>query len=157
MKVAINKGVFDERWTFVGIGSLTDEYELDLGNNKTIKIYPKLSQTDYEKALAQYDLGISLMMAPHPSVLPFEMAQAGMLVVTNEYGDRKESILQEISSNILASPPSLDSLVEKLSEAVDNIDDFERRLLGAEMLTGKTWEESMPDDWVKKIIRGLDP
>ena len=48
----------------------------------------KLSPDGYADRLREAAVGVSLMVSPHPSYPPLEMAHLGMLVVTNRFGPK---------------------------------------------------------------------
>jgi len=58
------------------------------------------------------------MYAPHPSLVPFELAQAGALVVTNVYSNRDEAFLTGISSNIVPASLTLESITDRLVDVL---------------------------------------
>jgi len=83
-------------WEIVAPGELTGE--LDLGPLK-LRSLGKLSITDYADLLATSALGVSLMVSPHPSYPPLEMAAMGMSVVTNRFANKD---LASYSANVVS-------------------------------------------------------
>ncbi len=75
-------------WTFYSLG---ESYESDIASELQIKILGKLSLEAYAELISESFIGISLMVSPHPSYPPFEMAAAAMHVYTNYY-DNKEKL-----------------------------------------------------------------
>lgn len=58
----------------------------------------KLNLEDYADILNRAAIGVSLMLSPHPSYPPLEMASAGMVTITNDYesktmGGRHDAII----------------------------------------------------------------
>jgi hypothetical protein len=53
---------------------------------QNMEIGGKASLEDYADHLNRAAVGISLMISPHPSYPPLEMAEAGVLTITNNYG-----------------------------------------------------------------------
>ena len=49
------------------------------------EILGKLSLEDYSALLSRASVGLSLMLSPHPSYPPLEMAYAGVRTITNNY------------------------------------------------------------------------
>ena len=47
--------------------------------------------------LRGHDLGLALMLTPHPSLVPLEMASAGMATVTNSFENKTPAALEAIS------------------------------------------------------------
>jgi hypothetical protein len=56
------------------------------------EVLGKVSLEDYADLLSRSAVGVSLMLSPHPSYPPLEMARAGCEVVTNAYGSKDLSI-----------------------------------------------------------------
>ena len=54
-------------------------------------------QSKYGEILGGYDIGLSLMLTPHPSLVPIEMASAGILTVTNTFETKTAERLTAIS------------------------------------------------------------
>jgi hypothetical protein len=72
------------RWRIISLG---EEFEprwtvpvqnMEIGGKATLE--------DYADHLNRAAVGISLMLSPHPSYPPLEMAEAGVLTITNKYG-----------------------------------------------------------------------
>lgn len=82
----------------------------------------KMSMEDYAAMLNRSAVGISLMVSPHPSYPPLEMASAGCITITNRY-DQKD--LSKRASNIVSlnslTPVCLaDAIEESLSKIAYN-------------------------------------
>ncbi len=94
----IGSGYFDvDNWEFYGIGSVEGENKkIILHDNVSMKLLPKLSLNEYKEVLPGFDIGLSLMLSPHPSIVPLEMAAAGMLVITNTFANKTAERLREI-------------------------------------------------------------
>ena len=101
--------------------------------------------------LAGYDIGISLMYAPHPSILPFEMASAGLIVVTNHYEERDSAVLEAISSNLIAVEPSPDGIEEGLARALERVAGFEERISGASFEWSRDWQQSFDSRFLEVL------
>ena len=74
------------RWTIVSAGER--HVDIDLGGGLTMRSLGKLSMSAYADLLRTSAVGISLMISPHPSYPPLEMAYLGLLVLTNRFGDK---------------------------------------------------------------------
>lgn len=79
-----------------------------------LKSLGKLAWEDYPNYLGTVDLGLSLMLSPHPSHPPLEMAAAGVSVVTNSFGPKDLSLL---SPSILSVRPDPAALARALASA----------------------------------------
>ena len=62
-----------------------------------IEILGRLGLKPYAELASRAALGVSLMISPHPSYPPLEMAAAGVQVITNTYGVRD---LAKVHDNI---------------------------------------------------------
>lgn len=146
---AIEQGVFDDSWAFHGIGS--GHGDIDLPGGRKLKMLGKFSLGDYRNALLQYDLGLSLMYTPHPSLLPLDMAAAGMVVVTNRCINKTPERLQALSGNLIGAEPHIDGVRAGLREAVERVEDTKQRLDGAEVNWAGQWDESFHDGIMNRI------
>ena len=70
-------------WKLLSVGE--KHRDIDLGSGVTLKSLGKLSLADYARLLAESRVGLSLMVSPHPSYPPLEMAEYGLHVVTNSF------------------------------------------------------------------------
>ena len=61
---------------------------LDLGGGAALELLPRPAQDAYAALLRDHDVGLALMYTPHPSLVPIEMASAGMLTVTNTFENK---------------------------------------------------------------------
>jgi hypothetical protein len=98
------------------------------------------------------------MYTPHPSLVPIEMASAGMLVVTNTYANKTQASLSAISSNFIAVEPTIEDVRRGLEEAVAKIDDYAQRVQGSHVNWSTCWEQTFDTDVITQIrafIEGL--
>ena len=72
-------------WEVVAAGELTTD--LDLGPFR-MRALGKLTLADYAQLLTESAIGVSLMISPHPSYPPLEMAAFGMGVITNAFANK---------------------------------------------------------------------
>jgi hypothetical protein len=73
-------------WSVVSIGQ--SHPDIDLGAGLVLSSRGKLSMDEYGALLSESAIGVSLMVSPHPSYPPLEMAHLGMLVLTNRFGGK---------------------------------------------------------------------
>lgn len=144
LKEAIKQNVFElNDWEFFGIGSLGDiKTELMLTDDVELQLIQKMPYSEYINALSQYDIGISLMYAPHPSVPPLEMASAGMLTITTDFQNRSSSEMASISNNIIAASHTMESIVSSIQQAVFRVGDFQERCDNANIKWPTSWGQS---------------
>jgi hypothetical protein len=80
-------------WRFIAVGQ--DFPAQALSCHAPIEIAGRLSLTAYANLGSRAALGVALMVSPHPSYPPLEMAAAGVLVLANTYGAKKPSAWHE--------------------------------------------------------------
>jgi O-antigen biosynthesis protein len=84
------------RWRIVFLGEEFPEALLYPVQNATVG--GKASLEDYASYLSRASVGVSLMLSPHPSYPPLEMAEAGLLTITNDFDGKS---LKDRFDNIL--------------------------------------------------------
>jgi hypothetical protein len=151
---AIQAGHFDgAKWAFHGIGS--SQADLSLPQGHTLKMLGKFGLKEYKQRLMEYDLGLSLMYTPHPSLLPLEMAAAGMWVVSNECENKTQAELGRISSNLLAAVPTIEGVTEKLVWAAAHCNDEHSRREGAKVNWASSWHDAFNNEKMSLIEQWL--
>jgi hypothetical protein len=85
-----------------------------LPGGHVIESLGKLPMADYPDWLLGADIGLSLMLSPHPSHPPLEMAAAGLRVVTNRFGAKD---LGPLSPAILSVNPTAEAVAAGLARA----------------------------------------
>lgn len=85
-----------------------------LPNSIILKSLGKIPWDAYPNYLSEIDVGLSLMLSPHPSHPPIEMAAAGARVVTNSFATKDLSVL---CPSIVSAVASVDPLVAALRKA----------------------------------------
>jgi hypothetical protein len=148
---AVENGVFEAGWELNGIGTVEGERRIDLGGGAALKLLPRREQDAYAEVLRSHDVGLALMYTPHPSLVPIEMASAGMAAVTNSFENKTPEVMAAISSNLVTVEPNLDSLAAGLAEAVHGVEDFEGRARGAHVHWSRSWEESFDDELMAQV------
>ncbi|TWT12895.1 rhamnan synthesis F family protein [Reyranella sp. CPCC 100927] len=103
-----------KKWRIVSAGTKFEHSAAPHVQNLTI--HGKLSLQDYGEILSRSAVGISLMLSPHPSYPPLEMAEAGAITITNSYQFKD---LRQRSPNIVSMDAvTPESLAQCLGEAV---------------------------------------
>lgn len=150
---AIDSGVFDGGWEFHGIGSGHGNIDLPRGN--TLRMLGKFGLAEYREALLRYDVGLSLMYTPHPSLLPLDMASAGMVVVTNTCMNKTVQELEGLSTNLIGAAPHIAGVRDGLELARERADDRQSRRDGARVNWAGDWDHcfhgdilAQMDDWL---------
>jgi O-antigen biosynthesis protein len=141
LKKAVERGAFlAEEWDLFSIGE--EVPPVDLGLGMVLQPHQWLDYEGYAKLLRTSDVGLSLMLSPHTSYPPLEMAASGMIVVTNTFGVKTESRLQRLSANILPTYPTLEAVVEGLVLASNRASDYGSRVANSTIQEPLSWDES---------------
>lgn len=153
---AVEEGVFDDgEWEFTGIGSPAPG-TLELGRGRTMHLAARMDRAAYRGVLRAHDVGLSLMDSPHPSLVPIEMAMAGLTCVTSTYGPKDEPALAAISPNLVGKRPTKGELVAGLAEAVARSEQVDRRLAGSEATVwSRSAAEAFDDDLLTTVTGWL--
>jgi glycosyltransferase involved in cell wall biosynthesis len=151
---ALARGAF-AGWELHGIGTVEGARRLELGGGAALSLLPRTEQARYAELLRAHDVGLALMYTPHPSLVPIEMASAGMLAVTNSFENKDAAALAAISSNLVCAQPTVESVADALLEAAEAVDDVERRAAGAAVNWSRDWRQSFGDEllgWVRERL-----
>jgi glycosyltransferase involved in cell wall biosynthesis len=138
-------------WEINGIGSLQGSTPLDLGSGAVLNLLARAGQDDYAALLREHDVGLALMYTPHPSLVPVEMAAAGMLTVTSTFENKTAEAMAEISPNLLAVEPTVEAIAGALADAAAGVTDHQRRVRGSAVRWSRDWDQSFDSellDWV---------
>ena len=146
---------FGPEWRFEGIGALSALPPYQLGDGHEVVLREKQPEEDYQKMCGAMDVGVSLMYAPHPSVIPFEFATTGALVVTNVYENRSHEQLRAICGNIIPCETSLSGVTEAIRQAVSRVADFDAREAQAYVPASAGWREVFTRAFVESFTGPL--
>lgn len=155
LKTVCARGAFDRRWRFVGLGALGPVAPVDLGGGHVLTFAPKMTEEAYTAFVRGLDIGMSLMYAPHPSVIPFEFATTGAMVITNTFSNRPAHWFTQFSPNMLGVEPTLPALTAALEEAISRVDDFEGRAAGALLPANADWPQVFDDRFLEETFGRL--
>jgi O-antigen biosynthesis protein len=103
-------------WDFYGIGEAFEP--VPLGSTCWLKAAPWKDLSTYAQQMRESDVLLSLMLSPHPSYPPLEMAACGRPVVTTTFGNKDKAHLQAISANIYAAEATLEAIADGLLMAI---------------------------------------
>jgi glycosyltransferase involved in cell wall biosynthesis len=152
---ALERGAFLDGWELNGIGTVEGRRRIPLLGSASLNLLPRSDQNAYAELLRGHDLGLALMYTPHPSLVPIEMASAGMLAVTNSFENKTADAMAAISENIVAAEPSIDAVAEALVAAAGTVDDVARRARGAEVHWSRHWDRSFDDELLARLEAAL--
>jgi len=146
LRQAILRGVFRGDWEFVGVGSLGGPYSVPLDSERNLEIVQKMPLEQYTEFIQDIDIGISLMYAPHPSLLPYELALTGAVVITNNFETRGPAYYSRYEGNIESFDLTIDGYVEAIGRAVTRIsaDGYKKHVPAH---TSNTWEDVFSDEF----------
>ncbi len=137
---AVRDGAFQgARWEFYMIGSTCMGAQFSVGG-VTVTALPNTGYDAYRAGLLQFDAGMALMSAPHPSVPPFEMVRSGIVTVVNAMPARPEDWYRAISANFEPAEPTVDGLAKAITRAAARVDDVDARLAAARTYHPADWE-----------------
>lgn len=120
LRQAVASGAIDkDHWEVWAMGEKLPS--VALGNGVFLNPLPWMSYDDYAKRVRTADLMLSLMLSPHPSYPPLEMAASGKLVVTNSFSVKTSKRMRALSPNILVADPTAESIGAALENAAGRI------------------------------------
>lgn len=152
IRQAIQQGHFRSHdWEFHGLGAVGNYRDVSLDEKTVLSMLPKVSLQEYVKVLPTYDLGLTLMLSPHPSMMPMDMAGAGLVTVTNTFATKTGERMAGISPNIIAVEPTLEGLTQGLAVAIRRVDGFEQRLAGAKLNWSTSWAETFSTEVMSRL------
>ena len=152
---ALERGAF-AGWELHGIGTVRGGRRLDLGGGTSLRLLPRAAQAEYGELLRSHDVGLALMYTPHPSLVPIEMAAAGMLAVTNSFENKTAEALAEISPNLIAAEPGIDADRHGAGRGGrGGADDGDRRVRGSHVHWSRDWDTSFGDELIDRLIAVL--
>jgi hypothetical protein len=144
-------------WELFGIGTVErSERPLLLPHSGArLRLLPRQRQAEYARILRASDVGLALMHTPHPSLVPIEMAAAGMPTVTSTFGNKGAAALARISPNLIAAEPTVAAVKAALARAEREADDLERRAHGSTVCWPRSWDEALSDELMARVERLL--
>jgi hypothetical protein len=141
LKRAVAQGAFQAaEWELFFMGDRLDD--VSLGAGQVIRQHRWQGYRDYAQMLGEADVGLSLMLSPHTSYPPLEMAASGVQVVTNAFDVKTKAALEALSKNMIAVAPNPDAIVEGLLLAHRRALEARERTDGAFALP-RTWAKSL--------------
>jgi O-antigen biosynthesis protein len=140
-KVIADGALSPDHWDIIGIG---ENFEpIALGRGAMLVAEPWHDLDGYAALLRHSDVLLSLMMSPHPSYPPLEMAACGHPVVTSAHANKTSGRLAVISKHIIATEPTIEAIADGLLVAIEQAEtDSPAESLGHIGLPS-TWDESL--------------
>lgn len=160
LRRAVEQQVFSaDGWEFFAMGEALPP--VDLGRGVVLRPLPWAGYADYARQLRTADVGLSLMLSPHTSYPPLEMAACGATVVTNTFSVKTAERLAQLSGNLLAVAPEIDQLTSALNIAALRSASHAERRAGATIHAPVTWDESFAHavptvrEWINERASGV--
>jgi glycosyltransferase involved in cell wall biosynthesis len=152
---AVQRGAFRDGWELYGIGAVEGARSVELAGGSSVTILRRSSQAAYAKALREHDVGLALMYTPHPSLVPIEMASAGMLAVTNSFENKTPEAMEAISPNLITAAPGVEEVADALCDAAGRAGDFAGRAAGSDVRWSRDWNQSFDDGLLTRVLELL--
>ena len=134
-----------EQWEIYGMG--IGDVAIELGEDFKLQQLPRMTLKEYIEVVNDFDLCLTLMASPHPSLIPFDLAGSGALVVTNSFRNKDSAYFAPISGNILCAEPDVEKLVDAMELAMQRLGDLDRRHADATAMNyPRSWEETWQDE-----------
>jgi glycosyltransferase involved in cell wall biosynthesis/SAM-dependent methyltransferase len=141
LQKVIDEGVLDpELWEFVGMGE--QFAPVALGRGAVLRPAEWVNLEGYARQMRQSDVLLSLMLSPHPSYPPLEMAASGGVSVTTTFGTKTAERLSQLSRNIIGVEPTIESIAAGLDAAVRRLPLQNERLQDAHLALPQNWSDS---------------
>jgi hypothetical protein len=122
LRLAAASGAFPaDRWSAATVGAPLPN--LDLGGGLTMANLPWQPLDGWAASLRRSALLLSLMISPHTSYPPLEMAACGGLVVTNTFESKTATALAAISPRIHGVPAEPEALAAALARCARSVED----------------------------------
>jgi hypothetical protein len=85
------------------------------------------------------------MHTPHPSMVPLDLAAAGVPTVTSNFANKTAAELESLSANLIGVPPTVEAVADGIGRAVERSGDVSGRLAGADLAWPQSWHATFDD------------
>ena len=155
LTTAYRLGIFDpDEWDCVGMGLGEGVVEL-LPGVRSVSL-PRMDLSQYIEEVAGFDICLTLMASPHPSMIPMDLAGSGCIVVTNTFKTKTDEYLRGLSGNIIPAMPGLNEIVSALEVAKAKSQNLDDRYRFAEAMEyPRDWERSLTPEHLSFFNRCL--
>ncbi len=154
---AVADGTLSSDWELRGIGTVERARSIALGGGATLELLPRADQRAYAGMVRDHDVGLALMYTPHPSLVPIEMASAGLLTVTNSFENKTPGAMSAISANLITAEPTVEAVAAALGQACAGASDLGRRVAGSDVRWSRDWNQSFGTELLERVVSVLQP
>lgn len=150
LRLAVQRlGAELDGWELVGVGA-SENGVIKLDGDRSLRMMSKLDSHGYREMLASSDVGLALMYTPHPSLVPLEMAAAGMLTVTNACMSKGKDAFADVSDLIHVAEPDVEAIADALVDAFRQVNAGE--VGSGELDWPVTPAGAFPDHWIDQFL-----
>jgi hypothetical protein len=96
------------------------------------------------------------MYTPHPSLVPIEMASAGLVTVTNTFECKTAEAMAAISPNLIAAEPAVEGVAAALRTTEALAADVEARAAGSAVRWSRDWDQSFDEALLDRVAAFLE-
>jgi hypothetical protein len=128
LSAAVSHPLFKEAdWRFVAIGAshlmgkIAVGGRISFGDGRFLDMEPFLNFEDYARVIRESDILLCPMLSPHTSYPVLEAAACAKIAVTTKFGSKTEERLRQISSNIIATAPTVEAIRDGLIAAAGRV------------------------------------
>ncbi|HMT02226.1 MAG TPA: hypothetical protein PKD00_02795 [Burkholderiales bacterium] len=141
IEAAIENGIINlDNWDIYFVGKDLPS-SLHINKKYKIQVINGLNYVEYGELVRKMDLALCLMLTPHPSYPPLDLAASGAIVITNKFANKND--LSNYSKNIICVESDVKSLLNGLAKGVNLASDLENRKANYEKNNLlKSWQES---------------
>jgi hypothetical protein len=142
LRAAAEQGVFASApWEACFIGETLPD--VPIGGGITVRSLPWMAFDEYAAEMRKTDILLSMMLSPHTSYPPLEIAACGGIAITSEYAVKTVARLREISPHIIGVAPTVENIVAALADAARAVQ--QRTAPPAALRMPETWDEALRD------------
>jgi glycosyltransferase involved in cell wall biosynthesis len=150
LREVIGEGLMDG-WELHAIGPPDDRRAVALGGAARLELLPRPDPAAYAALLREHDVGLRLDYLPGPSLRAIEMAAAGLVTVTNSFENKTREVVEAVSPNLLAPPPTIAGIGSALRSAAARVDDVNGRIRGSDLAWSRDWNDALPDPLIERV------
>ncbi|MDR1946342.1 MAG: hypothetical protein LBQ51_04155 [Desulfovibrio sp.] len=127
--------------------------DIPLADGALLKSLGRLPIEEYIALLLKAHVGLSLMISPHPSYPPMEMALFGLATVTTDYGAKKmQGVHPLLASARWPEPEELLGLLRRAVITASKLKNRAQRAVLPASMSGLDWAENFASLRIRPIV-----